>query len=395
MGFSAVAQPGAAPVCLVTDHGAVADDGALDTEAVQATLDACHARGGGTVWVPAGTFDIGTIYPRSHVRLHLDGGAVLKGSPRMADYDADHPHLLYAEGVEHAALTGTGTIDGNGSAFWDDDFEPRERPWKWLVYENARHLTIRDVRLTNSPSHTLNLNYSRYVTVDGIDIENPPRSPNTDGIGVRGTTDVTISNVTIRTGDDAIVLKAGRAPVERVTITNALLESDDAAFKLGTGSATVTRDIVFANSVVTNSRYGVALFMKGGGVYERIRVADVRFEGGSRHRIEYPVYVDVDRLTPETPVGAVRDLVFADLDIRTTGKLLLAGHPESPLERVAFDDVRITVVEGEDFAGVRKPKGNKDHGYDDRGIDFAPVAAHVTLGHARDVTFTDVTVRTD
>ncbi|MEM8559678.1 MAG: hypothetical protein AAGG50_17800, partial [Bacteroidota bacterium] len=47
------------------------------------------------------------------------------------------------------------------------------------------------------------------------------------------------------------------------------------------------------------------------------------------------------------------------------------------------------------FAGVRKPKGNKDHGYDDRGIDFAPVAAHVTLGHARDVTFTDVTVRTD
>src|SRR5262245_28609160 len=45
----------------VRDYGAKGDGAALDTGAVQAAIDACHANDGGTVLVPAGTFVVGTL----------------------------------------------------------------------------------------------------------------------------------------------------------------------------------------------------------------------------------------------------------------------------------------------------------------------------------------------
>ncbi len=41
----------------ITDYGAVGDGETVNTFAVQETIDACHANGGGTVWVPAGGED--------------------------------------------------------------------------------------------------------------------------------------------------------------------------------------------------------------------------------------------------------------------------------------------------------------------------------------------------
>jgi polygalacturonase len=40
----------------VTGYGAVADGKTLCTQAIQKTVDACHAAGGGTVYLPAGKY---------------------------------------------------------------------------------------------------------------------------------------------------------------------------------------------------------------------------------------------------------------------------------------------------------------------------------------------------
>ena len=73
----------------IKTYGAIGDGVALNTEAVQKTIDACYAAGGGTVWVPAGDFVIGTIRLKSHVTLSLDYGASLLGSQNIADYATD------------------------------------------------------------------------------------------------------------------------------------------------------------------------------------------------------------------------------------------------------------------------------------------------------------------
>ena len=69
----------------ITDFGATCAP-QLQTAAIQAAIDACFAAGGGRVTVPAGTFLTGSIRLRSRVTLHLQAGAVLKGSRDPQDY---------------------------------------------------------------------------------------------------------------------------------------------------------------------------------------------------------------------------------------------------------------------------------------------------------------------
>ena len=68
----------------ITSYGAIGDGVAMDTEAVQRTIDACHAEGGGIVRIPPGDFQIGTIHLRSNITLSLDYGASLLGSHDIA-----------------------------------------------------------------------------------------------------------------------------------------------------------------------------------------------------------------------------------------------------------------------------------------------------------------------
>src|SRR5579862_6143163 len=64
----------------IIDYGAKPDGKTVNTMAIQATVNACHKAGGGTIEIPAGEFVTGTIRLHSNMELHLDAGAVLSGS---------------------------------------------------------------------------------------------------------------------------------------------------------------------------------------------------------------------------------------------------------------------------------------------------------------------------
>ncbi|MEM1057047.1 MAG: glycosyl hydrolase family 28 protein [Bacteroidota bacterium] len=405
--FLALATTVAAQDCLVTDYGAVPNDGMLDTAAIQAAVDDCAERGGGTVRVPAGTFDTGTVRLASFVHLHLNAGALLRGSTDLADYPfqpeltSERPGrrraLLAAFGAKHVALTGTGTIDGRGPEFAYDaqtGDETEGRPMFWVVFQDVRDLTIRDVRMVNSTGWTLNLNRVERVSVRGITIDNPPLAPNTDGIDLRGARDVTISNVTIRTGDDAICFKARRGqPVENVVVTNAVLASDDAAIKFGTRTGDRIAHVLVQNVAIRDTRYGIAVFMKDGGAVEQVRIENVTFGGEpTRHGTEYPVYLDIDRRDETSPLGTVRDVTLAGLDLATRGNVLIAGRPDAPIERLTLRDVTLRVTEPADLDGRRKPGGIRGLGVIPGSVNLASVDAHLTLGHIRGLTLRDVSV---
>ena len=116
----------------VRDYGAVGDGVSKDTASLQKALDAATASGGRVV-VPPGTYLTGSLWLKSRTELHLQRGAVLKASGDLADYNATdaYPqnwgsksegwcgkHLVLCLGQEDVAITGEGTVDGNGTVFF-------------------------------------------------------------------------------------------------------------------------------------------------------------------------------------------------------------------------------------------------------------------------------------
>ena len=69
----------------IRDYGAKTCD-SLQTEAIQAAIDACFLAGGGRVLIPCGIYLTGNIRIRSNVELYLEAGAILKGSRDPKDY---------------------------------------------------------------------------------------------------------------------------------------------------------------------------------------------------------------------------------------------------------------------------------------------------------------------
>ena len=61
----------------VTEYGAVGDGRALDTAAINKTIETAAAEGGGTVYFPPGKYLSYSIHLRSNVALYLSQGTVI------------------------------------------------------------------------------------------------------------------------------------------------------------------------------------------------------------------------------------------------------------------------------------------------------------------------------
>jgi hypothetical protein len=113
----------------VTAYGAVDDPKVSSTDAFRRATAACREAGGGTVRVPAGHFLTGPLDLVDNMTLQVDRGAVVLFDTRRASYpdissrwegltqDGPHP-LIFASGLRNVAITGEGTLDGQGAAWW-------------------------------------------------------------------------------------------------------------------------------------------------------------------------------------------------------------------------------------------------------------------------------------
>ena len=109
----------------VSDFGAVGDGNTLNTAAIQTAVDTATIQASGTVLVPSGDYVIGAIYLKNHVSLILEPGSTLLGSRDLIDYpqipSQQHAgrqkrHLVVARNAHNIAISGQGTIDGQGEA---------------------------------------------------------------------------------------------------------------------------------------------------------------------------------------------------------------------------------------------------------------------------------------
>ena len=376
----------------VTDFGAVGDGISTDSSPIQKAIDTAENRGGGTVYFPPGEYLSGTIYLKSNVSVLFESGARLVGSKNLNDYTGDNKSFIQGEDLQNVKISGKGIIDGNGEVYWDENFKALERPEPWILLKNCTNMTIEDIKFINSPSHVIRLESSNDVTFDDITIINDFRSPNTDGIDIVDSRNVTVSNSYISTGDDAICLKTRKQAVENVVVTNCILESDDAAIKFGTGSNMATRFCNFSNITIRKTRYGISFFMLDGGIYEHNQFSNITIEGGSRHKHEYPIFIDIDKRAEDRSYGRVINNTFSNIKMVSTGKVLVSGHPESNIEGISFNNISFHLTEDQDFSKAKKPRGNKKYPKLDTSKDFSREGGVFVFGYIDNLIMNDVSV---
>lgn len=343
----------------VVEFGAKADGKTKDTHSIQKAIETCCENGGGTVYLPAGTYISGSLHLRNRVALYLDHGAIIKASTDPNDFDpyeelgfkndADretsffHHSLIWAEDVEHVAILGTGTIDGNRTK--------RGGP-KPIALKRCQHVTIKDITIRNAPNYAISLLGTDYVNIDGVNIFNGY----CDGIDPDACRYVRIANCQIDTWDDAIVPKASfslgvRRAVEYLTVTNCILATNCNAFKLGTESGGGFRHIKVSNCFMYSRATGrppisgIALESVDGGDIDGVTISNIAMAN-----VRTPIFLrlgnrgrDMDKPIP----GALRNVFISNIVATGANQpCLLAGIPDHRINNVTLDNIQITYTGG-------------------------------------------------
>ena len=166
----------------VRHFGAVADGTSNDAEAINKAITACHAAGGGTVFVPSGVYATDSIQLKSKVTLAVDAGAVLKFSYPNADTS-----LLVGENLEQVKIYGPGTLEGTGDTC--------------IALKGCKNVDIRNLNVYRGGDSAVLLENSNGLLIDNVDIQT-----DNDGITISVCNTVTVTDCRI----DAVHREYGR-----------------------------------------------------------------------------------------------------------------------------------------------------------------------------------------
>ncbi|EEF46976.1 polygalacturonase, putative [Ricinus communis] len=179
------------------EFGAIGDGQTDNSEAFLKAWEAvCTAtvRGTATLEIPAGTFLLNPVKfegPCKSNKVHLQVlGKIV--APRTIDEwrpRCKSSVWLLFRGISGLIVNGPGAIDGRGSNWWK----------LALQFHNCNHVKLSGLTHMNSPKVHIGVNGCKGVSISNLNISAPEDSPNTDGIGISGSTDVHISNSTIGT----------------------------------------------------------------------------------------------------------------------------------------------------------------------------------------------------
>lgn len=372
-------------------YGAVGDGKTLCTESFRRAVRAAKERGG-AVNLPASVFLTGTIDLQG-VSLHLESGAVIKGSPDPAGYPVlpyrhnelgDLQALIVCLGGKNVSLTGEGVIDINGSSFFDFSrpiipnsrvpfresqikectVEREWRPTQSIFFHQMENLTLRGITVLDAPCWTITFSECANIKALGLTIDTNLNVPNDDGMHFCGCNGVVVSDCRISSGDDCIAISGitnWTKPCENIVITNCVLRSCSKALVMGYIYSHV-RNVLIENVIIQESNRGLYFMCDTqGGLVENVRVKnmliDTRVRAGNwwgngeavffmamKHDYTIPPEQNPHR---ETPVN-YRSIVLEGITCQSENAIGAVGTQPHAYEEVTLRDITV----------ARKPSAN-------------------------------------
>lgn len=389
---------------VITDYGGVGDGITDCTEAFSKVIGVVSQAGGGRVVVPAGIYLTGPIHFKSNINLYVSKGATIKFSQELEKYLPmvlnrfegvelyNYSPLIYSYGAINLAITGEGTLDGNGDhnhwwpwkgkteygwqegqphqaedrdvlfAMAEENVPVEERRFgsghylrpSFIQFYNSKNILIEGITIKDSPMWQITPALCENITVSKVTIIG--HGPNTDGFDPDSCKNILIKGCYFDNGDDCIAIKSGRngdgrrinIPCENIVIQNNYMKDGHGGITIGSEISGSVRNVFADNNVMDSPNLDRALRFKTnsvrGGIIENIyfRNTVVKSIG------EEILIVDMDYEEGDagkfTPV--VRNIVVENLESHggKTG-ILMSAYDRTPITNVKFINCTLHDVE--------------------------------------------------
>jgi polygalacturonase len=379
----------------IRDFGAVADATTMNTEAIGKAIAACSNGGGGTVIIPPGVWLTGPIHLLSHVNLHIDEGATVRFSTRFDDYLPvvptrwegvevfNYSPLIYANGADNIAITGTGTFDGQGEAWFNmRQWQKADREKLWnseadgipvekRIYGtvegalrpamvqpfNCTNVLIEGPTFTRSPFWVIHPVYSDRVIIRDVVVES--HGVNNDAVDLDSCTNSLVEHCTFTVGDDAVAIKSGRdadgrrvgRPSENIIVRHIDSIGGYGGVVIGSELSGGARNVFFHDLYFKDTETALRIKSKigRGGVIENIWYRDVVVTGLK----EKPAFWLDALYASHTVRPATSDLTtFRNIHVKNLSSwngarsVEIGAYSELPAENITLENVVVSAEHG-------------------------------------------------
>ena len=367
------------------------------------SIEDLHRRGGGRLVVPPGVWTSGPIHLKSGVELHLEEGAEIRFSTRKADYLPvvfqqrggvrcyNYSPFIYARDCEDVAVTGKGTLNGRGQAWW---------PWKnkqpgmsrlmemcreqtpveervfgreedgvrpdFIQFIHCKRILLEGITVKDGPSWNVHPVWCEDLTIRGISVVS--QGPNNDGIDPDGCRGVLIENCRLDVGDDAICLKSGRdregwlaaRPCEQLLIRNCHVRAGHGVLVIGSETSAGVRNVYVHDLTGIGTDRGIRIKTRRGrgGIVENIRFENMHFERLRREAIMLNMQYG-DRTLGEQKQGdrprddttpTLRNIMIRNVTCQGAGQSVrIIGLPENPITGLVLESIDIDATKPGSF----------------------------------------------
>ena len=378
----------------IRDHCAVGDNRIDCTVAIANAIEACAKAGGGRVLVPAGEWFTGPIHLKSNIELHLAAGAVVRFSSDPAQYLPavfvrwggqecyNYSPLIYARDCDNIAITGPGTLLGQGQPWWpwekrqqqvrqklsdmviqgvpvgDRRFGSTDLPLRpqFIAPVNCTNVLFEDFTIGEAgPIWTIHLAYCENVTVRRLNVT-APDGPMVDGIVIDSTRNVLVEDCALHTNGDAVALKSGMnedgcrvgRPTENVVVRRTRATAGTGGFSIGSEMSGGVRNVLVHDCHFDGPSAGIRVkAARGrGGVVEDVFFRDItmgRIAGDAiQLTTEYPLFVAPNGKPPVFRNIRLKNVTCAS----AVTAARMVGLRDSGLQAITLEDVTIAADGG-------------------------------------------------
>jgi hypothetical protein len=362
----------------VTDpaYGAVGDGSTDNTTAIQATINAASAAGGGIVSIPAGTYLCGPLQMANSINLRLESTNTILRMLPLDQYpggSTNPANFIGGKNLHDVAVTGTGTIDGQGAPWWPHYKDTSFNRPRMIALSGCTRTLIQGVTLQNSPMFHIAVSGMQHMTVRGVTILAPasddPVTPghNTDACDIGGqhfliencnvsvgddnftcggnTSDVLISHCTYGKGHGVSIgsytgsnTKTGRVGVSNITVTDCTFTGTECGVRIKSDRdrGGIVQNITYQNLTMTGVNYPIL-------VYGAYMATDAKYRDLTKLTGAIAATYPSQPVTDTTPI--FKNISFINITAtaakgRRAG--LVWGLPEAHASSILLKDVHIT-----------------------------------------------------